>query len=188
MNIPEGLPSNARRSYVGEKIDVWQWDQPMFDGSVAIFERAVFADSVVIIPVVGDEILIQYQEQPQSDPFISLPGGVCESDNILEDATRELREETGYVSHIFTYLMTGGSPPSKLIWKNYYYIARSCERLYDPTPDNGEKISLALLSFDAFLALVDDPKFRHKDLIPTMLRARYEPAKRREMVEMLFGS
>lgn len=188
MVIPEGLPPHAKQVYRGQKIDIWQWDQSMFDGSGALFERAVCADSVVVIPAVGDRILIQNQEQPFGGSFISLPGGVCEGKDLLADASRELQEETGYTSNDWIYYMVGGAPPSKMIWKNHYYIARSCERHHDPSPDTGEKISLGLISFDDFLSLADDPNFRHKDFIPTMLRARYVPEKRRELRGALFGS
>lgn len=187
MNIPKGVPQHARRVYNGAVLDVWQWEQEMFDGRTEVYERAWRADTVTVIPVVGNRILIQHQEQPLCGAFISLPGGVCESDDPGKDASRELLEETGYTGETWIPLMTWSAPGSKMIWVDHYYIARNCEKIQEMALDSGEKISLDTISFDDFLALADDPTWRHQDLVPTMLRARYERAKYAEFHRVLFG-
>lgn len=187
MSIPEGLPAHARQAFKGEIWEIWQWEQEMFDGSTTIYERAIRTDSVTVIPIVGDQILIQHQEQPFRGLFISLPGGFCETNDSLEDAKRELLEETGYTSNQWRLYFSWSPPASKLIWKNHFYVARDCVKVQEIMPDRGEKISLAFISFDEFLLLVDDPLWRHRDLIPTMLCARYVPEKYHEFKQLLFG-
>lgn len=188
MNIPEGLPSHARNVFKGQIWDIWQWEQEEFDGTTKIYERAVRADSVTVIPIVGEHVLIQHQEQPFRGLFTSLPGGFCEADHPLDDATRELLEETGHTSDQWHHYFSWSPPASKLIWKNHFYVARDCVKVQEITPDPGEKISLAFISFDEFLLLSDDPVWRHRDLIPIMLRARYGEEKREELRKELFGS
>lgn len=187
MNIPKGVPQHAQRVYSGAVLDVWRWEQEMFDGSTAVFERARRADTVTVIPVIGKNILIQHQEQPVRGAFISLPGGVCESDDPEKDARRELLEETGYVGKTWIPLMTWSTPDSKMVWSNHYFIAKECTEIQEIVPDPGEKISLDGISFDTFLALADDPAWRHQDFVPTMLRARFVPEKRRELEALLFS-
>lgn len=187
MNIPKGVPPHARRVYSGAVLDVWRWEQEMFDGSTEVYERAWRADTVTIIPVVGNSILIQHQEQPLRGAFISLPGGVCESDSPEEDARREFLEETGHTAQTWIPFMVWSTPDAKMLWANHYFIAKDCTKIQEIAPDSGEKISLDTVSFDVFIALADDPLWRHRDLVPTLLRARYIPEKYNELKNALFG-
>lgn len=50
----------------------------MYDGTTKIFEKIKKSDTVAVIAVVDGKILIQKQEQPHRDMFLSLPGGKCE--------------------------------------------------------------------------------------------------------------
>ena len=188
MTIPEGLPAHARQAFKGEIWEIWQWEQEMFDGSTKMYERAIRTDSVTVIPIVGDTILIQYQEQPFRGAFISFPGGFCEAEDPLDDAKREMLEESGYASDRWTHYLSWSPPASKLIWKNHFYIAHDCRKIQEMTPDPGEKITLSFITFDEFLLLAEDLNWRHRDLIPTMLRARYEHGKNRELRGALFDA
>lgn len=187
MNIPEGLPPHAHNVFKGQIWNIWQWDQEEFDGTTKIYERAVRADSVTIIPIIGEHVLIQHQEQPFRGAFLSLPGGFREEEDPLEDAKRELLEETGYRSDEWHHYLTWSPPASKLMWKNHFYIARNCRKAQEMTLDAGEKISLDVVSVDDFIALADNPEWRHRDLVPTLLRARYIPEKYNELKNALFG-
>lgn len=187
MTHPEGLPPQAKPVYKGEVWEIWRWEQEMYDGSTGIYERAKRADSVTIIPVVGDRILVLHQEQPFRGKFISLPGGFQEEEEPLKAAQRELLEETGFASDDWDLYLVCSPGGSKMEWKNYFYVARNCRAMQEPTPDPGEKISLEWVSFDEFLALADNALWRHPDFIPTMLRARYEQKRYHELKEALFG-
>lgn len=187
MNIPKGLPTNARQAFKGEIFEVWQWEQRQFDGSSATYECAKRNDSVTVIPIFGEKILIQYQEQPGRDEFISLPGGFCEEDEPLKDAQREFLQETGCIAGVWKPYMVWEPGGNKIMWKSHFYIAKECKKIQDIQEDPGEKIRTDFASFDEFLTLADNPKFRHKDIVPTLLRARYIPGNKEELRKLLFG-
>ncbi len=161
----------------------------MFDGSTEIFERLKRPDTAQTIPIVGSQILIQTQEQPQrAKPFNSLPGGRCDGDeDPLEAAKRELLEETGYASDDWT-LWKQQNPVSKIEWTVYTYIARNCVQRQKPKLDAGEKITNHLIDFEEFLMLSEDPSFYEKELVGPLLRARHDPKARSEFQQLLFGN
>ena len=52
-------------------MDVYQWDQVLYDGSVTRFERARFLDGAFTVAVLPDgQILMTEQEQPARESFI----------------------------------------------------------------------------------------------------------------------
>lgn len=189
MNIPAGVPQHAKQVFKGVLFEVWQWEQVLYDGSTKIFERASRPDSVAIIPVYGDTIIVEIQEQPQMGIFYSLPGGRCDyGEESLHAAQRELLEETGYKSDDWK-LVSKESPPSHHVAFSYYlFVARGCEKKSEMTLDAGEKVSLKFLSFDEFLMLSDEPTFRHESMKELLLRARYVAKERHKLKRLLFGA
>ncbi len=185
MSIP--LPPNAKRVFKGVIFDVYQWEQTMYNGTTEIFEKLKRPNTVNVIATVGDKILIQSQEQPdRPEPFISIPGGRCEeNENPLDAIKREMLKETGYTSKNWE-LWKEERSYSKIIWTIYTYVARDCQKTHAPKLDAGEKIDTSLVTFDQFLALADDPAFLEKNMVPDMLRARFEPAKKEELSKILF--
>ena len=181
------VPSNAKLVFKGKLFEVWQWEQKMFDGSVEIFEHLKRPNTAVVIPTVGDKILIEVQEQPHRlKPFLSLPGGRCGWDeNPLAGAKRELLEETGYESYDWT-LWKELNPVGKIEWTVYTYIARNCIEKQAPHLDPGEKITIRLIDFEDFLMLSEDPSFYERELIGVLLRARFDPKTKEEFYSLLF--
>ncbi len=186
-NFPDSLPLNAKMVFKGKIFEVWQWDQKMFDGSVEIFERLKRPDTAQVIPIVGDKILIQEQEQPDKPySFTSIPGGRCEEgESSLAAAKRELLEETGYVSDNWL-LWREEQPVEKIIWTVYIYVARNCRREKSPALDAGEKIKTKLIGFDDFLLLADNPLFYERELKCELIRARFDKKNREEFKNFLF--
>ncbi len=185
--ITSQLPRGAKLVFKGEIFEVYQWEQKMFDGSTAIFEKLKRANTAVVIPVVGDKILITIEEQPDKGLFYSIPGGRCEEgEEPMIAAARELLEETGYASSDLV-LWREETPASKMIWTLYYYVAKKCEYVQPPALDSGEKIITKLVSFDEFLALADEPLFAEKSLVPILIKARYEPQVRENLHNLLFA-
>ncbi len=92
------IPEHAECTYKGKIFDVFQWQQPMYDGTTKTFEKLKRPDTVVVFPVLDDgSILLTEQEQPGKTPFIGACGGrVEEGEDIFEAAKREFLEETGY--------------------------------------------------------------------------------------------
>ena len=187
-NKKNKFPKNAKRVFKGEIHEVWQWPQKMFDGSVATFEMLKRPDTAVVIPVVGDKILILHQSQPNKPNFLSLAGGRCEPiEKPLNAAKRELLEETGYVSRDWK-LWQRISPVGKIIWTVYTYIARDCLYWQPQRLDAGEKITTKLIGYDEFLQLADDQNFYERELIGYMLRARYDKKEYKKFHKLLFNN
>lgn len=184
------LPSDARLAFKGVMYEIWQWDQPMFDGSTEIFECIVRNDSVDVIATVGDQILLEKQQQPDStDFFLSFPGGRRdEKEGTLQTGQRELLEEMGYQSQKWNLWKQYQPSSSRLRFTIYTYIAHDCIKIAQPVLDAGEKIEELRVSFDEFLMLPDNPLFRNKHLEAPLLRARYDTQERAILHTLLFGS
>ena len=165
-----GLPNNAKKVFEGVMFDVYQWDQKQFDGSIKVFEAVKRKESAQIIAVTVDKkIVLLEEEQPHQGKFLSLPGGICETDNPGVDAKRELLEETGMVSDDFVlWKKTGFS--AKVIWDNNYFLAKNCRKVDSSHLDSGEKIKVFLLDFDDFIKKVLDENFRNKEFAYMVLQ------------------
>lgn len=181
------IPNHAKRVFKGVIFEVWQWEQKLFDGSTATFERIRRPDTSQVIPVVGDKILILEQQQPDSDgTYTSLAGGRCErGEDSLAAAKRELLEETGYESSSWK-LWRSVAPYHKVIFTVYLYVAKNCRKVQEPELDEGEHITPRLVTFDDFLLLTEDPVFDAPELAKELLLARLHDAKRKELEKLLF--
>lgn len=185
----KSIPVDAQKVFSGVIFDVYQWQQTMFDGSKQTFERLKRPNTAQVIAVVGDEILIQDEQQPDGlAAFPSIPGGRCDAgEEPVQSAQRELAEETGYVSDDWT-LWQETDPVGKIEWTVYTFIARQCRKEREPHLDAGEKITSRLVTFDEFLMLADDSHFYSPEIVPAMLRMRLDPAAKEEFRRLLFGS
>ena len=97
MSTTQFIPKNAELVFTGVRSQIYQWDQDMYDGTIARFERIRFIDASFVLPILSDgRILLTHQEQPGRSQFISLPGGSFDSplEDPLDCARRELMEET----------------------------------------------------------------------------------------------
>lgn len=74
------LPAHAKKVFQGKIFAVYQWEQALYDGSTAIFEKLARADAASVIPVTTDKkIIVTEQEQPSLKPFWGTIGGCCRS-------------------------------------------------------------------------------------------------------------
>ncbi|HRI35847.1 MAG TPA: hypothetical protein PK765_01980 [bacterium] len=80
MQPKREFPPNASLVFEGKLVDVYQWPQTMFDGTIQTFEAVSRCDSagVILVDDMG-RIGINRQEQPHRPPFLSLYGGRIES-------------------------------------------------------------------------------------------------------------
>ncbi len=169
--IPEDarlIPDEARLAFKGQIFDVYHWQQKMFDGTYATFEMLKRPDTIKVLAVKDDKVVILNQEQPGHDWFIDLPGGRHdkEQEDELEAAQRETLEETGMTFKEWR-LIKVEQPHSKIDWLVYLYLATDFITQTTQNLDNGEKIEVRLVSFDELKILVQKPESRHlpKDLI-----------------------
>jgi ADP-ribose pyrophosphatase len=161
--VPKGahlIPPQAERVFRGEIFSIYQWQQEMFDGSYATFEKAKRPDTVNILAIRGDKILIIDEKQPDDHVAkLSLPGGQHDRDNEteLDAAKRELLEETGLAFRDWK-LVDAYEPITathKVEWLLYLFIATDFESATEPHLDAGEKIEMRYLTYDELMDLID---------------------------------
>ncbi len=181
----EHLPKNAKKVFEGIRSDIYHWQQELFDGNKAIFEKIHRLPTVTIIAVVEGQIVVQNEEQPGKAPFIAVPGGIRDrGEEALAAAQRELLEETGLVSDDWVEWKNLGSR-GYLHWENHFFIARNCRKVADQKLDAGEKISGRRAALDEFLKLADDDTFRNRDLSIHMYRMRLDPKLKEQFKNLL---
>ncbi len=181
------IPDHAQKVFDGILFDVYHWEQEMFDGSEQLFEAIKKRDSVTVIAVYENKIAIDQEEQPGRQLFTTLPGGVCKPNiTTLENAKRELREETGLVSEDWSlWFISDPFHSTKIEWDNYFYIARNCSKIGEPMLDPGEKIQTSFISFDEFLELRNNPRGRNRDLFTILETASKHEDERKKLQDML---
>ena len=179
------IPENARKVFAGKVFDVYQWEQKLFDGSVAIFEKLKRADTVVVFPVLPDgNILLTEQEHPGKEPFVGATGGGVEpGEDVLAAAKRELLEESGYVADRFV-LWDAQHPASKIDWVVYTFIAKGLKQVAGPSLDPGERIKLKPVSFEELLRLGGEPRFAEKEIVSKFIEARLDERKEKELRQL----
>lgn len=180
------LPPNAKRVFKGVIYEVWQWEQEMFDGSTATFERIKRPDTVNVIAALDGKILIQEQIQPGwKGHLITLPGGRADHGATpVEEAKRELLEETGYVSD--DWMLWKTRQFHGVIFTAHTFVARNCKKIKETEFDSGEKIENKLIGFEDFLLLPDHPKFRDSEVALELLRVRLHPEEKEKLYKLLF--
>ncbi len=182
-----GLPEHAQQVFRGVIFEVWQWQQELFDGSFATFEKLRRNDSSVVIPVLENgNVLIAYDEQPGRGPVFTFPGGESETGESPEEAAvRELLEETGYVPERLK-LLRSSAPSSKIAWTIHTYVGQGCRKVQEPELDAGERITLKEIALDELIALADHPDFQSRELQVLLIKARYDREVRASLETLLF--
>ena len=166
------IPPDAKRVFKGKIFDVYHWEQNLFDGSKAVFEKLKRRDSVNVFPITDDgKIIVTEQQQPAHVPFWgSIGGGREDGESLIECAGRELLEESGYTAKKFV-LFSATQPSSIIDWAIYSFVAKGCKKIVNPAPDAGEKITLHFLTLDEFIELARNPKFRDLEVSLNIFRA-----------------
>jgi ADP-ribose pyrophosphatase len=148
------IPDSAQRVFEGEIFDVYQWPQKMYDGSIARFEMLRREDVVQAICIVGDDIIILDDEQPNRAARLTMPGGRLEpGEEPLAGAKREILEETGYEFNQWK-LVRVVQPQQKLEWFVYTFVAWDVAGQSATQHDVGEKITVELKSWPEVKRLV----------------------------------
>lgn len=191
MHIPrprseQPIPDHAQKVFQGVIFDVYQWEQEMFDGSTATFEKIKRADTVVVYGVLDDgRILLTEQEQPGKPPFMGAAGGRLDpGEEPLAAAKRELLEETGYEASEWI-LWNAQQPASKTDWAVYTFIAKGLKKADDLRLDAGERIVMKPVSFDELLLVATGRGFVEKEMVSEFYEARLD-AKKKEELQVLF--
>ena len=156
------IPKNAELVYDGEIFKVYNWQQKLFDNSFKTFEAVKRKDSVQLIVVKDNKLIIYEEQQPDTEQLLTLPGGMIEWDEPPEKAgERELLEETGLKVEFSFYMKNAFS--GKINWDTYYYICKNPLKVGEQNLDPGEKITVKEVSFEEFIGLTQHNKFRNKE-------------------------
>lgn len=172
------LPEHAKCVFEGDIFDIHQWEQELYDGSTAIFEKASRPDTAVVFPITTEgKILIIEDSQPHRDTHLTTVAGRIEDGETPEEgARRELLEETGYEASSLE-LFYEITPVEKLDWVNYVFIGRDCKKISEPHLDAGERITVREVTFDELISLVREGKLRGKDFRIMVLEALLDSKK-----------
>ncbi len=179
------IPPNAKKVFEGVIFDVYQWEQDMYDGTKATFEKLKRPDTVVIFPILdnGDILLIE-EEQPGLALSVGAPCGRIEKDeDVLQAAKRELLEETGYEAKEFI-LWKACHVTNKIDWVVYTFFAKGLTKVADQKLDNGERISLKPMSFDEFLKIAQGARFSGQEILVDLLKAQIDPSEKSDLREL----
>lgn len=179
------IPDNATRVFKGVLFDTYQWQQKMFDGTMATFEKLKRPDTVVVFGVLDDgKILLTEQEQPGKEPFIGATGGrVDEGEDVVTAAKRELLEESGYEADELI-LWDAQHPTSKIDWVVFTFIAKGLKKVADLHLDAGEKIKLLPVTFDELVDIAIEKRFEEKEIVAKFFEAKLDPKKKEELREL----
>ncbi len=155
------IPDNAEMVFRGKIFDVYQWPQEMFDGTTETFEMLKRADTVEIIAIKDDKIIITRQKQPRKDWYYAFPGGRTDmrDENELMAAKRELREETGMEFRNWK-LIKAVQPFAKVDWLVYTFLATDFIQQGKQELDAGEVIEIKEVSFAEMVKLTKEPNAR----------------------------
>lgn len=183
------LPEDARRVFKGVMFDVYQWEQEMFDGTKATFEKLKRPDTVIVFAVLDDgKIILTRQKQPGKEPFIGAAGGrINPGEDILDAAKRELLEETGYEAGEFT-LWKALQPIGRIEWAVYVFVARKLKKISGQSLDAGEKIEVMPVDFEEFTKIALQENFYQQEIYRDVVEAMLNKEKREDLKRLLSAS
>ena len=188
---PEGrqpLPDHAKKVFSGILFDVYQWEQELFDGSTATFEKLKRPDSAFVVPVLENgNLLIAEDVQPGRDTVLTFPGGQIDAGEDPEAGVlRELLEETGHAATSIEFWKANNAF-SKVDWAVYVFIARGVHWVQDVVQDPGEHITIKEITFDDLFTLPDDPRFQSVEILRELIEGRYDEEKRAALYNKIYG-
>lgn len=176
------VPDSARLVFEGELFDTYQWEQELYDGTRATFEKVVRTDTTVMYPILPDgRILLVEDSQPHRKTIITPPAGRLEEGETPEEAVRrEILEETGYEVETLENFYTV-QPYEKFDWFVYVFIGKGAKKVTEPELDAGEKIALKPVTFDEMIRLVINGDVHEQGFTEVVLKAVADPKKMDEL-------
>jgi 8-oxo-dGTP pyrophosphatase MutT (NUDIX family) len=155
------VPKQAKKVFSGKIYDVYQWEQEMFDGSLEVFEMLKRPDTIEVLAVKNNKIIVLKEEQPSILPYLGLPGGRHdhEEEDELSAAKREVLEETG-MSFRSWKLLRVVQPHAKIEQFLYCFLATDFSSKIEQKLDSGEKITVLEYSFEEVKEIVNKPEVR----------------------------
>jgi ADP-ribose pyrophosphatase len=147
---------------------------PKFNNKKIKFYRIKSKESSVIIPFVDGKFVLEKQYRPVvGKHIIEFPaGGIEKSETPIQNAKKELLEETGYVAKNIKHIFTAYSSPGMLTEKCHFFYAYNLKKEKQHLePD--ENIKVMLVSPKKALQMVRDNEIEDlKTIVGIMLFAK----------------
>lgn len=182
------LPKNAKQVYKGQIFEVYEWEQPEFDGNIATYELLTRSDTITVIPVTSDGKIILVEEEQPHIPLTTktIAGKVDPGETPIDAAKRELLEETGYsCQELIPWYQY--QPLHKIAWTVHTFIAKNCQKVSKQNLEGGERIKPILLDFDQFIETVCSDKFPNLTLKVKVLEAKLDSEKMASLKNLFFS-
>lgn len=144
------IPDKAERVFKGQIFDVYQWQQKMFDGSIKTYEMVKRIDTIQVIAIEGDKLILTVDEQPGRPAHLQFPGGRPdpEDKSWLDTAKRELLEETGKTFGDWRLISVVQIAPKIEFFVPIFLCQNLLGQQAQSLDEGGEKIEVKLQDFD----------------------------------------
>ncbi|MCL4379643.1 NUDIX hydrolase, partial [Candidatus Marsarchaeota archaeon] len=118
------------RKYHSIKFDIVEKEVRLPNGTKYTSSIIVHKPVVVVIPVLGDKILLEKQYRHSVGKWLyELPAGFLNKKISLKKlAAKELHEETGYISQKLTYLFKAFAAVGTSTETYYFYLAENLKK------------------------------------------------------------
>jgi len=150
----------AKKVFSGVRFDIYQWPQKQFDGSLTTYEIAKRNDTVIILPVIGNEVVLVKERQPHwgKAGFTMVAGAVEPGEDLVAAARRELEEETGLIFKDYHLVYLEPAIPT-IEWFAYTFIASNYQGEKKKKLDPGEKNEVVRVSFARLIEMTRRREF-----------------------------
>ena len=157
------IPDNAKQVFKGLHFSTYQWEQKLYDDSFKTFEGIKRKDTAIVIPVIGEEVVLVKEIQPHWPEAMTtlIAGGVEDEETLEEGAKREVREETGLVFEDF-YLVRADNMANGIDWKIYTFVAKNLKETKEKMLDAGEQNEILKVSFEEMIRMAKEMKLGHR--------------------------
>lgn len=186
--MPCPPPSHAKLLHQGKILQLYTWEQILFDGSRETFECVVRPDTTTVIPFVDEQtVLITKQEQPAKGIFFDFPGGRVDPPESFEQAARrELKEEIGYeAKRLLDW--NHRSYVSLARYEEALFLAHDLSQTSEPALEPGEKIELMTISWQELVSLCLKGKLRQPRTMLEVVAMEFDPETKQRLHTWLKG-
>jgi 8-oxo-dGTP pyrophosphatase MutT (NUDIX family) len=132
-------------------------------------------DIVMVVAITPDQdiVLVRQYKHGIGDICLEIPAGFCEanSPDPLDDAQRELREETGYTSDTWHKLTTLICNPTRFNNHAHVYLALNVSKTSTQDLDPNESIQVEHIATDAIKQAIWDGRIAVSDSITSIMMA-----------------